>query len=98
MRKFPFPGLALRDPDLTGPKNVDGFMSGYAVSEGGGRDVGKMCVDDANEAWGLVLGSMGDCGGIPAPSAPAPAKTCGGIAWMSVSSCCIRSSKVAARL
>ena len=59
--------------------------------------MGKICVEDAKDAWGDVLGSIGDCG-IPAPSAPAPAKTCGGMAWMSVSNCCMRSSSVAARL
>ena len=59
--------------------------------------MGKMWVDDAKDACGDVLGSMGDCGG-PEPSAPAPAKTCGGMAWISVSSCCMRSSSVAARL
>ena len=38
----PVPGLAFREPGLTGPKNVEGFISGYAVKEGGGTAVGKM--------------------------------------------------------
>ena len=35
-------GLELRDAGLTGAKNVEGFMSGNALSEGGGMEVGKI--------------------------------------------------------
>ena len=57
---MPVLGLALRELDRMGPKNVEGFMSGYAVSDGGGTAVGKIWVDDAKDACGLVLGSTGD--------------------------------------
>ena len=68
-----------------GPKNVDGFISGYALSEGGGTPEGYVCVDDASEACGLVAGSTGG-GSVPLLFiTPPAANTAGGMACMSCS-------------
>lgn len=79
----------LDETGLLGPKNVEGLMRGYDDNDGGGIPVGKVCVDDANEAC-AILGSTGE-GMDPVAfkvvlRAPPAANTAGGIACIRVSS------------
>ena len=73
-------------------------MSGYVDSDGGGTPEGKACLEDANDAWALEEGSIGEDGMVGFPRTPPAAKTAGGIACMSCSRWCMRSSSVVVRL